>query len=126
MSNICYFEIPVEDMTRAQAFYRDLFQWRFEKLTGPSEAFDYWNIQTEAPDGPGLSFGGMMKKQGPGHTVTQYVNVDSVEEYLQKAQQLGGSVRVPKTAVPGKGYFAICLDPEQNPVGLWQCDEAAR
>lgn len=125
MPNVCYFEIPVEDMSRAQGFYTNLFEWRFEKMTGPSAEYDYWSIETGTPNELGVAFGGMMKKQAPAHSVTQYINVDSIDAYFQKVQQLGGTPLVPKTAVPGKGYFAICLDLDHNPFGLWQCDASA-
>lgn len=126
MPNIGYFEIPVEDMEKAQGFYGELFHWQFQKMDGSPAECDYWSIDTGTPDEHGIAFGGIMKKQGPAHRVTNYVIVDSVDTYLQKAQQLGASIHVPKTAVPGKGYFAICLDPDNNPVGLWQCDESAQ
>jgi len=32
---------------------------------------------------------------------------------------------MPKTAVPKMGYFAVCLDPEGNPIGLWEMDPNA-
>jgi len=32
---------------------------------------------------------------------------------------------VPKTAVPGRGYFAIFEDIEQNRLGLWKDDPTA-
>lgn len=67
-----------------------------------------------------------MKKQAPTHMVTQYVNVDSLDAYVEKAQKLGGTMLMPKTAVVGKGYFALFLDSEKNPFGLWQCDESAQ
>jgi predicted enzyme related to lactoylglutathione lyase len=40
-------------------------------------------------------------------------------------QQLGGKVHVPKTAVPGMGYFVICLDTENNAFGIWETNESA-
>jgi predicted enzyme related to lactoylglutathione lyase len=126
MPNVCYFEIPVEEMERAQTFYKELFQWRFEKMPGSSEECDYWSIQTGTADEPGISCGGMMKKQTPTHMVTQYINVDSLDTYVEKAKKLGGTMLMPKTPVPGKGYFALFLDPEKNPFGLWQCDESAQ
>ncbi|WP_292731778.1 hypothetical protein [Methanoculleus sp.] len=36
-----------------------------------------------------------------------------------------GRVVVPKMAVPGRGYFAICEDTEQNRLGLWNEDPSA-
>jgi predicted enzyme related to lactoylglutathione lyase len=37
----------------------------------------------------------------------------------------GGQVIIEKMAVPKMGYFALCLDPEENPFGLWLTDENA-
>ncbi len=125
MPNVCYFEIPVDDMSRAQRFYQDLFQWQFEKMPSAMPEIDYHTIQTGTPTEEGLPCGGMMKRQMPGHAMTPYVNVDSIEDYCQKVQQLGGKVLMTKTPVTGQGYFALCLDPENNPLGLWRCDESA-
>lgn len=127
MSNVCYFEIPVEDMSRAQAFYKALFQWKFEKMEGCPEEKEYWTIQTGASeDEYGISCGGMIKKQHPSHAVTQYISVDSIDASTEKAQSLGATLLMPKTPVPGKGYFSLFLDPDKNPFGIWQCDENAR
>jgi predicted enzyme related to lactoylglutathione lyase len=43
----------------------------------------------------------------------------SVDEYSSKVQQLGGKVHVSKTAVPGMGYFAFCLDTDNNAFDIW-------
>jgi predicted enzyme related to lactoylglutathione lyase len=127
MSNICYFEIPVEDMSRAQSFYKDLFQWNFEKMEGAPDNIDYWSIQTRGSEKDyGVSCGGMMKKQNPNHAITQYVGVESIDASIEKAQKLGGTLLMPKTSVAGKGYFSLFLDPEKNPFGLWQCDANAQ
>ncbi len=125
MANICYFEIPVNDIARAQAFYAQLFDWRFEKMPGTAPEFDYWSVDTGTPNEPGVAFGGMMKRQAPGHQVTQYVSVTSLDRSLEKAQSLGATVLVPRTAVSGKGFFAICRDLDGNPFGLWECDMSA-
>ena len=49
-----------------------------------------------------------------------YIDVPSVDEYVDRVKKLGGQVCVPKMAVPGMGYFAVCLDPENNGFGLWE------
>ena len=127
MSNVCYFEIPVDDMSRAQAFYGQLFQWKFEKMSGATpESCDYWSIETGTPNEPGVAFGGIMKRQSEAHRMTQYIRVPSIDTSIQQVQAFGGTIIMPKTSVPDKGYFAICLDPEQNAFGLWQCDETAK
>lgn len=51
--------------------------------------------------------------------------VESVSDYADKVQQLGGMMVVPKTAIPRMGYFAVALDPEGNPIGLFEMNSAA-
>jgi predicted enzyme related to lactoylglutathione lyase len=60
------------------------------------------------------------------HTITNYVSVPSVTKFMAKVQKLGGSICKPKTAVPGMGYFAICVDTENNSFAIWEMDEKAK
>jgi predicted enzyme related to lactoylglutathione lyase len=117
---VVHFEIPAEDPAKLRGFYSDLFDWKFEEFPGMP---DYLSIHT-APEGEGIG-GGMMKKQSPQHKPTNYISVESVADYLAKVTGLGGQVMMPKTAVPKMGWFAVCLDPEGNPFGLWETDEKA-
>lgn len=88
---------------------------------------EYWEIAIEAEKGAmGLMGGGMMKRQTPEQQITIYIEVPSVAEYVDKVTQLGGKVCFPKTAVPGMGYFAVCLDPENNGFGIWETDPNAK
>jgi hypothetical protein len=66
-----------------------------------------------------------MKKQSPQQGNCNFVSVPSVVDFAEKVKKLGGQVVVPKTAVPKMGYFIITLDPEGNPIGLWETDEKA-
>ena len=66
-----------------------------------------------------------MKRQMPQQTHLNYVMVESVAEYSDNAKKLGGQVVVSKTAIPKMGYFAVCLDPEGNPIGIWEDDKSA-
>jgi hypothetical protein len=49
----------------------------------------------------------MAKRESPGETITNYIDVPSVDEYIAKVEKLGGKVVLPKTAVPGIGYRDI-------------------
>ena len=117
---IVHFEIPAQDMERLKQFYSQLLGWKFETAPGMP---NYMMITTAA-EGEGIN-GGLMKKMMPQQTVLNYVMVESVAEYSDKVKQLGGQVVMPKTAVPKMGYFAVCLDPEGNPIGLWEMDPNA-
>ena len=64
----------------------------------------------------------MPEQQG----ITNYVDVKSVDEFSSKVAQLGGQVKMSKTAVPGLGYFAICTDTENNAFAIWEADSTAK
>jgi len=125
MFTVVHFEIPADDIERAQKFYGDLFGWKIEKLAVPMP-MDYWMIMTGAKTGEMGLDGGMMKRQNPDQRITIYIDVPSVDEYMGRVKKLGGQVSVPKTAVPGMGYFAVCLDPENNGFGIWEVDPKAK
>lgn len=136
MSTIVHFEIPSDNIDRAKKFYSDLFGWKIEKWSGPDNSqltsaatgqpVEYWMVATTDDKGNKALGGGMMKRQMPEHHTTNYIGVKSVDEYTSKVQKLGGKVVAPKHAVPGMGYFAICLDTENNSFAIWESDQSAK
>ncbi len=116
MPSIVHFEIPADDLDRAREFYTNLFGWKIESFSG----MDYMMIDTFGPGG------GMMTRVHPGQQITDYFGVPSVDEYAVKVEELGGKVLMPKTAVPGMGYFVICQDTEGNVFGIWEMDMGAK
>jgi predicted enzyme related to lactoylglutathione lyase len=117
-NTVCHFEIPADDVETLQKFYKGLFGWTFEKAPGP---FDYYFIHT----GSESLQGGMMARQHPQQGPVNYVLVESVEAAQQSAVNLGATVLLPKSPVPGMGWFAVLMDPHMNPIGLWQDDRSA-
>ena len=123
MPTIVHFDISADDMGRARKFYSELFDWRFEKLPGP---VDYALIVTRTLSGEEGLGGGMGKREHPDERITNFIGVPSIDEYTKKAEELGGRVVQPKTAVPNTGYLAVCLDTENNAFGLWEDNKNAR
>ncbi len=119
MPKIVHFEIPADDVERARTFYSKLFGWEIKGIPG----MDYWMVTTE---GEKAVNGGMMKRQNPQQQIVNYIDVFSVDKYAAEVKKLGGKVIVPKTAVPKMGYFAICLDTENNAFGVWEVDMEAK
>ncbi len=117
---IVHFEIPADDVDRLRQFYSGLFGWQTQAYPGMME---YVMVETGA-DFPRVN-GGIMKRQSPQHKPTNYVLVESVTDYAKKAEQLGGQVIIPKTEIPDMGHFAVCLDPEGNPFGLFESNMPA-
>jgi uncharacterized protein len=62
----------------------------------------------------------------PQQQITNFIDVKSVDEYTSKAEKLGGNVVVPKTVVPGMGYYAVCVDTENDSFGIFESNENAR
>lgn len=120
-ANIVWFEIPADDPERARKFYSGLFGWKISLF--PSMT-DFWSIDTGA--GPGTPDGALMVRKHPSHPIRNYVSVASVTKSLAKVKKLGGKVCVPKTAVKGMGYFAICKDTENNTFGFWEINKNAK
>lgn len=121
MSKFVHFDLPAEDLSRAKKFYESLFDWKFNGVQG----MDYYFIETRDKDGNLGLAGGMGKRGDPDQRITNYIGVDSVDDYMEKVKEAGGEVISPKMPVPGWGFLAICLDTEGNTFGLWQEDRRA-
>jgi len=119
-NTIVHFEIPSDNIERAKKFYNSLFGWKMENMPGPME---YWTFSTlndkDGGEQQNLD-GGIMKRQMPQQSITNYIGVKSVDDYSKRVESLGGKVKVPKTEVLNLGWFAICSDTENNTFGLWE------
>jgi predicted enzyme related to lactoylglutathione lyase len=107
---IGHFEFLVSDVKNAKAFYGRVFGWAFE------EAGHYTMIDAGAPPR-----GGMMKKPDPApHAcLNLYFTVEDLDATLEKVRAGGGQVLIGKTEIP-VGWWAMFLDPDKIPVGIFQ------
>ena len=126
MPTIVHFEVPADDVERSRKFYSDLFGWKMEKWPGMESGMEYWIINTTDNEGSKAVGGGMMKRQNPQQGITNFIDVTSVDEYSAKVQSLGGKIVAPKQAVPTMGFFAVCLDTENNTFGIWETNQNAK
>jgi len=121
MPTVQHFEIAADDVNRAQEFYKKVFGWTMQRMSNPVRPEeDYWTFETRDDEGnQGLS-GGLMKRQSPQQTVTNYITVSSIDEYSSKINQSGGKIIIPKTTLPDMGFISVCLDSENNMFGLFE------
>lgn len=124
-----HFEIHASDPERVQAFYRTLFGWQFQSWGGPVE---YWVITTGDAGQPGIN-GGLVRRRGPAPTEGQAVNafvctvdVSDLDATLASLPAAGGTLALPRMAVPGVGWLAYIKDPGGNILGVMQADASAR
>ncbi len=114
MSMVIHFEIPVDDLERARKFYSGLFGWDIHEVPGRKM---YMSITSE---GQKAISGALMNRINPLQKIINYIDVPSIDEYTANVEQLGGKVVVRKRAIEGTGYFAICVDTENNTFGIWE------
>src|SRR5690242_7332845 len=128
MPRVVHFEIHAENMERAVKFYTDIFGWEFKKWEGGS--LEYWMIMTGSKDQAGID-GGLVKRKEAidGNSVIAYVctmDVDKLDNYINKVQQNGGTMALPKMPIPGVGWLCYCKDTEGNIFGMMQSDPSVK
>jgi predicted enzyme related to lactoylglutathione lyase len=129
-NSVAHFEIYADDPEKLGQFYTSLFDWTIDRVPG----MDYRLIKTVETDGKGMPSeagginGGILKRPAgyEGRAWVNYVNVDSLEKSVERAQQLGAKLMKGKAPVPGMGWFAMLVDPQGNPFALWQSDKNAK
>ena len=109
---VVLFEIAAHDGEKTRAFFSELFDW---DISG-KEAGMVISTGDEA------SISGHIVELAPewGNYVTVYVEVEDLELYLEKANELGGKTLVPPVQIPGQGSFAWLAAPEGNIIGIWK------
>jgi len=110
--SIVHVEFAVKDPKKVEKFYGNLFGWKFEEVPG----MNYSLIQT--PSGPGGGVGPLQGNQTTG--VTNYIFVNSIDEYVKKIEKAGGKITAPKLEVPGQGWMVWFQDPAGTSMALWQ------
>ena len=109
---IAHVEIPSTDLERTKDFLLKLFGWEFRPFGN-----GYLLFNTHKGFTVGLRKVDSVLK---GDTTIFHVRVNTVEDYLKKAQELGGSVFRGKTIIPAMGAYALINDADGNIIGLYQ------
>jgi len=119
---VVHFEIPFDDGDRARSFYQELFGWQVQSM--PEMEYTLVTSGPSSDEGPteaGYINGGMLPRtQAATAGPVIVVDVDSIEQTLERIGGLGGKTVVGKTPVGGMGFAAYFTDPEGNVVGLWE------
>ncbi len=109
---VVHFEIGCYDGEKTRDFFSRLFGW---EISGP----DAGMIINTGVDG---AISGHIVELAPewGNYVNIYVEVEDLEEYLEKAEELGGKTLVSPVDLSGQGSFAWLAAPEGNIIGIWK------
>ena len=123
---IVHFEIPADDVGLPTKFYGSLFGWKIEKTeVGVPPGMDYRLVETVPTDDQGMLIrngvnGAIYGRQEEGSKFAYYIQVESVDDYAKKVEELGGKAMGEKVEVPNVGWVAFVSDPEGNSFGLFQ------
>ena len=105
---VVHFEVVGSDGAKLQEFYGELFGWKIN-------ADNPMNYGIVDNGGEGINGGVGESPEGP--HLTWYVQVESIDDYLRKAEEMGGKTIMPRTEME-MVTFAMVSDPEGNTVGL--------
>jgi predicted enzyme related to lactoylglutathione lyase len=104
-------ELMTRDVEGSKKFYRELLGWEMEEM--PMQQGDAYTVLKAG----GEAVAGIMKMPAevpemvPTHWAT-YVTVTDVDAVAKKAQEMGATMIVPPTDIPGVGRFSTFQDPQ--------------
>lgn len=123
MNRVVHFEIHAKDLDRAQKFYQDVFGWDIKDM---GAMMGNYRLVTTGSNAPGID-GGITPRHGNGPVGGEPVNayvctieVENIDETLDKVEKAGGTVALDKMEVPGVGWLAYRKDTEGNIFGVLQ------
>ena len=119
MTRVIHFEIPVDDVDRAEAFYENVFGWKLERQEGQWGL--YLALDTGDESTPGIS-GAMYKRQSPKDNIVNVIDVSDIEGHVEKIKELGGEITFEICSISGVGYLAYFKDPAGNQFGMMKRD----
>lgn len=115
MNRPIYFEILSEQPVDILNFYKQVLGWEPATWEGPQT---YWMITTGPEDTPGIN-GGVMERHFD-QAVINTIEVESLDEMLDKVKNAGGEVVHGPNEVPEVGMHAYCADTEGILFGLME------
>lgn len=116
---VCWFEIYVNDLERAKAFYEAVLQVELTKLDSPMPELEMLAFPMEM-DAGGAS-GALVKMEGisaGGNSTLVYFGCDDCEVEGSRVEKAGGKIEKPKMSLGEYGFMVLLSDTEGNTVGL--------
>lgn len=120
MSTISWFEIPTQDIERAQKFYEEILGKTLINMDNPMIKMRTLPVEDMMNDVTGAIVQSDMHNSSPNQGTLIYLNANpDVQQILDKVVIAGGRILVPKTEIsPEYGFMAVILDTEGNRIGL--------
>ena len=122
MNKVVHFELPMDDAARGQKFYEQTFGWKIQNIPEMNYSLVY-TTEVDAksmPKEPGAINGGMVKRSATVIAPSFAIDVENIEEALEKIKKGGGTILKEKTPAGPMGFIAYFKDTEGNVLSLWQ------
>ncbi|MBX9782664.1 MAG: VOC family protein [Chitinophagaceae bacterium] len=123
---ISWFEIPTNDIDRAQQFYETIFEIKLNPLDMPNIKMRMFPLDNPLEGtGGALCYAEGFYKASATDGPLLYLNGNpDVQHVLDKVEAAGGKILVPKTQISEEyGYMAVFLDTEGNRIALHSVPE---
>ena len=112
-----WFEIYVQDMGRAKAFYESVFKTQLQKLESPGVEMWAFPMQLEANGASGALIRMEGFPSGGNSTIVYFICQDCSIE-AKRASTEGGKIFKEKFSIGQYGFIALVTDTEGNMIGL--------
>ncbi len=121
MNKVIHFEIPMDDKARAMKFYQETFGWQLQDMPEMSYVMaTTTETGNQGPINPGAINGGLANR-GMQITAPSFaIEVENIDEAIEKIKAEGGTVVTDKINVGGMGLMAYFKDTEGNLLSIWQ------
>ncbi|MGH2555944.1 MAG: VOC family protein [Actinomycetota bacterium] len=106
----CWIDLGTTDVQGSKAFYGELFGWEFEDLPG------YTMCRLDGKVVTGLH----EHSEDEGTHWSSYISIEDVDAATATAVQLGATVTVEPSEIPGAARMSVIREPSGAEVCLWQ------
>ncbi|HEY6897644.1 MAG TPA: VOC family protein [Rhodocyclaceae bacterium] len=114
-----WFEIYVQDMARAKAFYEAVFETTLQQLNPPGGGFEMWAFPMEQTQyGAGGALVQMPGFPSGGNSTLVYFHCTDCAVEEARAEKAGGRVQRAKMSIGQYGFISLLFDSEGNMIGL--------
>jgi predicted enzyme related to lactoylglutathione lyase len=112
-------ELMVRDLDKAKPFYQKVFGWGTNETDMGGFAYTTWQLDGKSVGGAMPMVGDMWPADLPDHWMV-YFDVANCDESVAKAKELGATVSVQPTDIPGVGRFSVLTGPQGEVFSMLQ------
>jgi uncharacterized protein len=118
---VVWFEIYVDDINRAKAFYETVFKTELTQLGDPGDDKMIMHAFPGENDSPGKACGALVKVEGMpagGNSTIVYFYSEDCSVEQGRVKDAGGEVIREKMSIGEFGFISLVKDTENNIIGI--------